>query len=272
MDISSIGRIPPQAIEPEQSVIGSMILDKDGIIQSWGDSYADNVDSTHKLKIKFYIPSETLSVKKVLLNFSLEAFRAYETGAASGGSSTPTSDSGGSSSPTSAAGGDHRHQMLEYIQDINDVVSVLKTGGGSIDVHKKNETLRWFRAGDAAGGNGADLGIEAAQGNYTIYTKGASGTHTHTVTIAGHTHTVIIAAHTHGMSYGIYESTSATGVKVYVDGILRLDNGGAGYTADQANLDLSAWITTSGWHYIELSSSQLGRINAGYFTQIFLGV
>jgi len=240
-------------IEIKNAAGDATVLDQDGIIQSWGDSYADNVDATHKLKIKFYIPTETLSVKKVLLNFSLEAFRAYETGAASGGSSSPTSEENG----------DHVHLIMTYNSTINDIVSVVKAAGGSVNVHAANESTRWFTTGDASGGAGAEVGMESSSGSTNIYSKIASGKHTHDVTIS---------AHTHDITYGIYESTSATGVKVYVDGTLRLDNGGAGYTTDQDNLDLSTWITTAGWHYIELSSTQLGRINCVYFMQVFLGV
>jgi len=200
-------------IEIKNAAGDAVVLDQDGIIQSWGDSYADNVDATHKLKVKFYIPTETLSVKKVLLNFSLEAFRAYETGASSGGGSNTTTGS-----------------------------ESLSTGYGST--------------------TGSSDYLPSPH-NHSFSVE---------IDIPSHDHSVSFSSHTHGITYGIYESTSATGVKIYVDGTLRLDNGGAGYATDQDNLDLSSWITTSGWHYIELSSTQLGRINAAYFTQVFLGV
>lgn len=238
-----------------QNTSGTTMITSTGIIQSWGDSIVDNVDATHKLKLKFYVPTEMLSIKKVLLNFSLEAFRAYETGAASGGSS----------SPTSAADGDHRHQMMTTTGNplSDDTVDVLKSPSGVSTVHTAKASRYQIIAGDSSGGNGATLYIESPGGSMNMYTKGASGTHTHDVAIPEHLHDI---------TYGIYESTSATGVKVYVDGTLRLDNGGAGYTTEQANLDLSTWITTSGWHYIELSSTQLGRISAAYFLQVFLSV
>jgi len=200
------------------------VLDQDGIIQSWGDSYADNVDATHKLKVKFYVPTETLSVKKVLLNFSLEAFRSYETGASSGGGQTSSSGGSGTYSTTDETG-------LGY-------------GGYTDNASATSPHNHWF-----------DFSLS---------------NHSHNVTLSSHSHTV--SDHTHNLTFGIYEGTSATGVKVYVDGTLRLDNGGAGYTTDQASLDLSSWITTTGWHYIELSSTQLGRINCAYFMQVFLGV
>jgi hypothetical protein len=237
----------------------TVILDQDGFLQSWGDSQADNVDATHKLLLKFYVPDEALSVKKLKLNFALQKYRAYETSAASGGSSSETSGSGGSSNPTSSSGGSDNVTSGSS--------SASTTGAGS---------------GTAVSGN---TSIESGhQHTYLTYvpsdhTHGMDHTHsvsisnhTHSVSIGNHTHSVSIPAHTHGLVYGIYESTVATGVKVYVDGVLCLDNGGSGYTTDQDNLDLTQWIATSGWHSIELSSTQLGRINAAYFIQVFLGV
>ena len=67
---------------------------------------SDNVDSTHPLKMKFYIPPEAVDmgkfqIKDAKIALTLEAFRAYSTGAASGGGHT----SGGSSIETTAGGG-----------------------------------------------------------------------------------------------------------------------------------------------------------------------
>jgi hypothetical protein len=183
---------------------------------AWGDSIVDNVDSSHKLKLKFYIPDGVLKVQKFTLNFSVEAFRAYETGAASGGGVTATS----SDNPD----------------------------WGSLD-------------------NSVYTGDSAQISNPPDY--GDYDSHSHA--LVSHSHDVTIPAHAHGIDYGIYESTSAQGCKVYVDGVLRLSNGGAGYSTDQSNLDLTQWISTAGWHYIEISSTRLGRINAAYFAQVYVG-
>jgi hypothetical protein len=190
---------------------------------AWGDSIVDNVDATHKLKLKFYIPDGVLKVQKLTLNFSVEAFRAYEIGAVAGGDGTYSTSSevemayGGH---TDADGGSHSHSITNPgITDYEDI----------------------------------------------------SHTHGFSVTFSEHSHSVTLPTHAHGILYGIFESTSAAGSKVYVDGTLRLNNGGAGYSTDQANLDLTQWVSTSGWHTIEISSSQLGRINAAYFMQVYVG-
>jgi hypothetical protein len=178
----------------------TVVLDDTGIINSWCDSIVDNLDATHKLKLQFEIPSDALSVKKVKLSFTLEAFRSYET-------------------------------TLQ-----NWTIGTLTSSGSSE-----------YNTGEASG-------VES---------------HSHSMS---HNHTVNVPNHGHGINFGIYEDTSATGVKIYVDGTLRLDNGGGGYTTNQTGLDLSSWVTTPGVHYLELSSTQLGRINAMLFVQVFLGV
>jgi hypothetical protein len=198
---------------------------------AWGDSIVDNVDATHALKLKFYIPDGVLKVQKLTLNFSVEAFRAYETGAASGGASTVASKNY-ATSQLSVSGSDFYGNVSA---ELNHTHTVTDEGG--------------------------------------TYTSSSDGGHSHEMPVHEHVHVhdVDIPAHTHAITYGIYESTSAAGCTVYVDGVLRLNNGGAGYSTDQANLDLTPWVTTAGWHYIEISSTQLGRINAAYFIQIYAG-
>lgn len=217
---------------------------------AWGDSIVDNVDATHKLKLKFYIPDGVLKVQKLALNFSVEAFRAYETGAASGGGSTATS----------AAGGDATIASKNY------TTSQLAVTSGE-----------FYGNTTAHLGHTHDVTDEGA--TYTTTNDGAHShempvhehVHTHPIDLPAHSHDVTIPSHTHGITYGIYESTDAAGCKVYVDGTLRLNNGGAGYSTDQANLDLTQWVSTAGWHHIEISSTQLGRINAAYFVQVYVG-
>jgi hypothetical protein len=99
--------------------------------------------------------------------------------------------------------------------------------------------------------------------------------HTHTVTIPDHTHNVSIPAHTHGMVYGIFESTPATGVKVTINGIDRtvaLGGGAGGFTLDVTNLNITQYMAIGNWNTIQLSSTQLGRINAVLFIQAFMEV
>ncbi|HOJ85283.1 MAG TPA: hypothetical protein PKY23_11340, partial [Bacillota bacterium] len=156
----------------------------------------------------------------------------------------------------SSGSGAHRHMMFSY--------SSQGTTGTANKYAAQNKL-----------GEMMLVGLSGPTGS-SIYTYGAAENHTHSVyahthTVSDHTHTVsnhkhTVSNHTHPISYGIYTSTTATGVRVYVDGVERFGP----FTTDQTDLDLTTWITTTGWHTIELSSTRLGRIGATYFVQVFL--
>ncbi|HEY8889455.1 MAG TPA: phage tail protein [Clostridium sp.] len=240
-----------------------------GIVNSDSIQLVDNVDENHKLKLKIYVPNEVLEVRSVKLAFSLEMFRAYEQGIASGGGTTISSEGGGASSPTSEGGGgtggsangDHSHLMFHIepliIPEITPNDKLLRCADGNSALSCKGEIST---SGD-------------------LYTKGTSGNHTHNgpthshqTIISPHNHSVILPLHNHSLQFGIFESTMASAVDVYVDGILRLNNGGLHYNSDQNNLELSPYIQTSGWHVIELSSASLGRVNASLYILSYIAL
>ena len=68
-------------------------------------NYADNADPTHPAILQFFVPNETKSINKVMLTYTIESFRAYSMGAASGGASTNTSSAGGATTSSSGGGG-----------------------------------------------------------------------------------------------------------------------------------------------------------------------
>lgn len=82
-----------------------VILDEDGILQTWQEGRADNVDPNHGLSLYVYIPEETLSIRKAKLRFKLLPFRTYSKNTASGGQTTRTTSSGGGTTVTSSSGG-----------------------------------------------------------------------------------------------------------------------------------------------------------------------
>ncbi len=91
--------------------------------------------------------------------------------------------------------------------------------------------------------------------------------HDHSVYIPSHEHQVYIPSHTHAIDYGIYESSYASGVQIKIDGIVR---NSTSYYSD-SNVNITQWIQTTGWHTIELTSNQLGRINAALYMRTFVG-
>jgi hypothetical protein len=240
------------------------IIDESGILTSDTISRADNVDSTHKLKIKFYVDDNVISVNQVKLSFSLENFRAYSgSGTQSGGTSTTssggttTTQSGGTTT-TSSGGGETSDPGYWTLIPAQGLLGDFMDFAGS------------HNHGGAVSSDGAHVHSMYSVRHTHDVDDHTHGIPTHSHSISKHSHS--ISTHTHAINYSIYESGSAaTNVKIYVDSILRLDNGGSGYTTSQNSLDLSSWISTSGWHTVELESSQLGRIDASIYIKSFIG-
>ena len=221
---------------------------------------SDNVDSTHPLAMKFYIPEEAvdmgkLQIKEAKVALTLEAFRAYSTSAESGGGQTSSGGSEhthGVSGQTAQSSGEHSHAVFEYSSDSPGAYTkrhfITQTGAG----------LSW-------------INLESKEAAI-IYTLGTAA-HTHDVsgttssTEATHTHTV--SNHTHGIAYGIYTSTLPASVYIKLNGVQIAGP----FNADE-NIDITTEfldrITTYGWNTLEFTSSQLGRIGATLFMRLFL--
>lgn len=153
------------------------------------NDYQDNCDNTHPATIEFYLPSETVIVNKCLLTYKTNKFRAYEKGAAAGGSSTATSSSGGGSTQTSSSGGGATTTPLEGIEA--GWTTEERAYGGMVYM------------GLLVDDNGVLLQKHLHQAD--IQHTHEIFAHTHDVSIPAHTHDVVIPAHTHAMVYGIYE-------------------------------------------------------------------
>ena len=98
------------------------------------------------------------------------------------------------------------------------------------------------------------------------------GNHYHRITAEqmahshGMAHTHTTPNHAHDPVYGILEPNIVDYVfTVYVDGVLR-----ATMNAQRGEVDLSAWITTSGWHEIRLQVNNLMRIDANLFLKTYI--
>ena len=188
-----------------------VVLDENGILQTWQQGAADNVDQVNGLQLNIYLPSDTLSIRQAILRFVILPFRSYsattksggatvpttssggsvQTSTASGGGSTPTSSSGGGvakstasgggSTPTSTAGGNHVHRMFSTVGfSTNDQPDLLVRAGANSSMGSQS---LYLPAGNAAPAE--------------YYTAGSSGNHSHTVTIGSHTHSFEIPNHSH---------------------------------------------------------------------------
>lgn len=179
-------------------------------------SFRDNADVDKPLRESFFIPAESVKINLVMLKFELRNFRAYETGAASGGASSSTSEAGGASSSTTSDGGAS--------------TSTSESGGGktattSTDSEKSrtsatgggiSETLTTSDAtSTTATGSTGHTGSTAVGGvnHYHSISVTASHTHgighSHTLSIPSHRHDVTIPSHDHTVSFDPHTHTFA---------------------------------------------------------------
>ena len=216
----------------------SVVVSEDGIIQTDTVMLAENVDENHPLKLKIYIPPEVLEVRSVKLNFSLENFRADSKSVVGGG--------GGSTTVTSGGGGSYSNTITSEEEAFNSnlpIATSLPKGGVTTpyDEYHYHEVNR------------------------------STLIHTHSlgITIPNHTHQVSVPNHSHPVSllYGIYEGSQAQDTNIYINGVLR---DASGYSDYENTVDITQWITGSGWQEIILTSTTLGRINAAVNMVVFM--
>jgi hypothetical protein len=120
------------------------ILDENGILQTWQEGRADNVESGKPLVLSVFLPSETRQVNKAILRFKRQKFRAY--------------------SKSAKAGGDHRHMMMEFYDQV-----------------AQPGTWYAWAVGEIGGGTAGYIVTGVPTTNKTVYTKGASGDHVHDI-------------------------------------------------------------------------------------------
>lgn len=217
---------------------GNVTVSDQGLLSQYTMVMADNVDETHALKFKFFCP-EVISMRQILLSFSLEAFRSYETAV--------VAEAGGGTK-TAEAGGNHNHDIFRLANE------------DPFPVEMVGNYYKYY----INGYSNFDFAMLLPEGyqvtNYdVISTYTASGNHQHSVNTT-HGHNLQITR-------GIYEGTVASNCNVYVNGVLR-----AGvFSTDQAGIDLTAYINENAWNTIEISSESVGRISASLYASMFLG-
>jgi hypothetical protein len=147
----------------------------------------------------------------------------------------------------------------------------------------KNYPFRTYSKGSASGGGSTSGPSSRTTTDATWESSGiAESTSSVTAGTLPHQHTIALSklSHSHGMAhthttpdhehppkFGILEEvlySSRYAIDVYVDGVFRVT-----VNAGNGEVDLSAWITTSGWHEIELRSAWLKRISANIFLKTY---
>lgn len=254
--------------------------------------YADNADNQNHSVIRIYIPDTMARINKCILNYQLEAFRAYSKaiggGGASvtstnsgGGSASSTGSGGGSYSSTDSGGGDYSSTsnggasvqtsgVDRYIRErgghnhgIRDGTRLLTTGGDGAYVE-------WVTSGEHEHrldipGHGHDFRIPYHKHDFK------TNDHSHNVNIPNHSHGISIPSHIHDLQFGIYRGSAANNVNIKIDGTL------IPQTKPGEDIDIIQYLATDAggkinrntWHTIEIIPNTLTRIVANVFMQIF---
>ena len=235
----------------------TVMLDSDGIMQTWQESQADNLDKDDPLTLNIYLPTQTKRIQRALLRFLLLNFRAYSKGNASGGGDTVTSADGGGTTSSQ----DSTNEIWTYGSGTTaDMMHTAGSHGHTLQDHNHEE-----HDGFPTGYNSS--GIQSAGGHGHVLDRHR---HPHAHTISDHTHEVDIPNHTHGINYGIYKSTTAQNITIKINGVDRTAALGGPFNSDQSNINIAPYLSAGQWNTIELGSTRLGRINAVIFIQALM--
>jgi hypothetical protein len=207
------------------------------------------VDGTYRARIRFFIPATVTKFVKSMLSFTLQPFHV--------GNQTTASAN------TSAGGSSHNHTTPNHNHLLwTDTSTTIATP----------LTLETVEASDSTG---AGILFQVGGITGTTYTRSATGGAT-SANEATHTH--VIPSLSLNAPSAIYEAGMAQGVHVYIDngsGLIDQTTSlagpwGAGSALDVSNLDVTSYITTTGWKEIQLSSTTIGGITAQVIFQ-FIG-
>lgn len=142
------------------------------------------------------------------------------------------------------------------------------SGGGSTsgDGGSSTQTVSVYgwTQGLAAGTDGRTITTSTLgqPHSHIIYTDNLK--HTHRVVIGSHQHST--PDHLHPPRFGILTTpVSSNWFSIYVDGAYR-----TAVDSSRGEVDLSAWITTNGWHTIELRVTSMKRIDASLFLKTYI--
>ena len=210
--------------------MGISELYSQGATNLYSQQYADNADATHPARMRVYVPSGCVRINQMLLSWQLDAFRAYETGAAAGGATATTTQSGGSSTSTSSAGGASERTSRSggaYAQTLEQhIVTTQAVTGGTIAGHSGDTSGNTSGARNSSGDTMTSTGSSGTltTGRSSILTTyssssalvtGENGDHSHSG--PSHKHSFSDAyslswGHTHGLVDG---AANTSGVNNY---------------------------------------------------------
>jgi hypothetical protein len=259
--------IPGNDINPGQ--VSSFLTSGFYSISSFG--YADNFDASYGFVLPFYVDQNVNSILQVYLNLLFQKYRAFSKGAAAEGTHTHTVE---------VTVPSHSHGITGIATDDEGTGSTSHQHGSTIkhkssfEAEDKEVKIRSLGTTDSEGKPKYQLVSTEEGGDFRLSVGFTDTAHHHGITGkstssgGGTTVTPTSAAgssHNHALSFGIYEAPDyPTNVSIKVDSVdITSDLGGPWNPTSGdprvVNLDLTKYITTIGYHTLELSTSTLGR-------------
>ncbi len=234
--------------------------------------YADNADERHPLTLKFYIPQEMARINKLILNYTIEAFRSYSVGleykqtkttsTGSGGGtyqSDSTSSGGGAYTSTGGGGGTWRDTETDkQYEGAMEKVYLKSKPSGTVDWSKYVEIYFVKRHSH---------GFTVPDHTHGIYIQPHS--HSFSISVPNHEHSVTIPGHTHEQKHGIYEGAKANNCYLRIDGKTVYNYSTDVNIIPYLSKDNGGKIERGTWHEVEIVPDSLTRINASIFIQLF---
>jgi len=218
-----------------------LMIDRNGMLQTWADSVADNLDNTHPMFLRFYLPEETMSVQEISLSFQTHNFRSY------------TLQTGTATVTAFPSENVHNHSWSL-------TCNVLEAGPHA------------FQTNSTSGGPGTH------QHTYQIRRiSSAYGGHTHSVSGSaspGGTHSHGTLSHAHGLVFGINNSSLSPGTIS-----LAIQKGSGSFSSisysNPDDINLLPFLNQNdlpGWYTIRFSGPRVGRVTASYMIQAMISV
>jgi phage minor structural protein len=236
--------------------------------------YNDNADPTNPATIRFYLPEEMVRVNKLDLTFETTAFRTYGRATKGGGATTATSSSGGGVSTSTSSGGGSTQTSSSgggtnvTSSNVNFNGVTLRTGipeGSVTPPYELHEHLVIITDSQLA----HEHSVSIPPHTHSVSVPA----HSHDFTVPNHSHNVNIPEHAHDIEHGIFKLEQLpTAVTIKVDG-----NTVPFTEISGTNIDLIPYLSIDadekvvrGWHTIEITPNDLGRITAQITTQFFI--
>lgn len=241
-------------------------------------AYADNADTKHPLKIKFYIPLEMARINKLILNYTIEPFRSYSVGLENNGATSKTTSAGGgqySSTTTSAGGGQYtstggagggKKYGTTGVEEWKSTGKGHNHGipHGTPIYDAEGKAVAWF---SESGDHEHNFELDLREHTHTVDIKEHS--HSVNINVHEHTHDFYIPSHTHKTKHGIFEGDRADSCYLKIDGKKVDDSSTEINIIPYLSKTRGGKINRGTWHTVEVIPDKLTRINASIFIQLF---